>query len=133
MVDFAYLFSDSAASWLQGRGDGRFAAYEQFYRRAKAAAAETFDLEVSNEEYPLYLQSRAPWLIGVLNSGAFRYLAIMLIFTYAGALFVPKIAQLAPIPTGVVLACVFIAIRVKRRKHKRGAMLLDIHSNQRPI
>ncbi|WP_213766523.1 hypothetical protein [Caballeronia sp. dw_19] len=132
MVDFAYLFSDSAASWLQGRGDGRFAAYEHFYRRAKAAAAETFDLEVSNEEYPLYLQSRAPWLIGVLNSGAFRYLAIMLIFTYAGALFVPKIAQLAPIPTGVVLACVFIAIRVKRRKQRRGAMLLDIHSNQRP-
>jgi predicted outer membrane lipoprotein len=120
MVDFAYLFSDSAASWLQGHGDGRFARYEQFYRRAKAAAAETFDLEISNEEYPLYLQSRAPWLIGVLNSAAFRYLVIVLIFTYAGALFVPRIAQLAPIPTGVILACAFVAIRVKRRRQKRA-------------
>ena len=120
MVDFAYLFADSTASWLKGRDDGRFAAYEQFYRRAKAAAAETFDLEVSNEEYPLYLRSRAPWLSSVLNSAAFRYLAIVLIFTYAGALFVPRIALLAPIPTGVVLASVFIAIRVKRRRQKNA-------------
>lgn len=41
-------------------------------------------------------------------------------FTYAGALFVPRIAKLAPISTGVVLACVFIAIRVKRRRLKKA-------------
>ena len=42
MQDFAYLFGDSAAAWLRGRGDARFPHYERHYRVERQAMPETF-------------------------------------------------------------------------------------------
>jgi hypothetical protein len=119
MTDFAYLFHDSAASWLEGRGDGRFVRYERFYRQAKIAAADKFDLEVSNEEYSGLCQNKLHWVLGVLDSNAFKHFAMAMALIYGGSLLVPAIARLAPVATGFVLIGGFVALRVMRRRQKK--------------
>src|ERR1700761_2194534 len=112
MQDFAYLFNDSVASWLAGRGDGRFSRYERFYRVARAAAADAFDLEASNEQYTQLCQRSSRFVVSVLNTNAFRQLMLFLVLLYGGSLIVPVLARVQPIATGAILAAIFVALRV---------------------
>ena len=80
MQDFAHLFSDSAAAWLQGRGDARFRRYERYYRADRFAAqdAGSFDLQRSNEQYASRCRRKGGSLVAVLESNAFKHLVTFL-------------------------------------------------------
>jgi hypothetical protein len=121
MQDFAYLFNDSTASWLAGRGDARFSRYERFYRTARAAAADAFDLEVSNERYTHLCQRGSHFVVSVLNTSAFRQLMLFLVLLYGGSLIVPVLARVQPIATGAILASIFVALRVMHRQQRKVA------------
>jgi hypothetical protein len=120
MQDFAYLFSDSAASWLDGRGDVRFVRYERYYRSSRAAAPDTFDLEVSNERYAKSNKRQSHVVVAVLNSSAFKSLALFLILLYGGSLVVPVMAKIEPKATGLFLAAGFVAMRVMHRRQRKA-------------
>lgn len=121
MQDFAYLFSDSAASWLAGRGDARFTRYERYYRSARTAAPAAFDLEASNERYAAINQGGSHFLVAVLNSSAFKNLLLFLILLYGGSLVVPVMARIQPTATGLFLAAGFVAMRVMHRRQRKAA------------
>src|ERR1700675_4429628 len=103
MDDFAYLFRDSASSWLAGRGDTRFPQYERFYRASRAAAIEAFDLQTSNEEYSLQCREKSRWGYKALNFPASKQVMFFLILLYGGEVLVPPLAKMQPVPTGAVL------------------------------
>jgi hypothetical protein len=115
MQDFAYLFSDSVAAWLEGRGDARFQRYEKHYRgdRATAQSDEAFDLERSNVRFAQRFGSGRPPLAGVTKSKAFAALATFLILLWGGALLLSSVGATQPIVVGAVLGVVFVALRVK--------------------
>jgi hypothetical protein len=121
MQDFAYLFSDSAASWLVGRGDARFTRYERYYRSELAAAPNAFDLETSNERYAAINKRGSHFLVAVLNSSAFKNLILFLVLLYGGALVVPVMARIQPTATGLFLAAGFVAMRVMHRRQRKAA------------
>jgi hypothetical protein len=121
MQDFAYLFSDSAASWLAGRGDARFKRYERYYRSARTATPDAFDLEASNERYAAINKRGSPFLVTVLNSSAFKNLILFLVLLYGGSLVVPVMARIQPTATGLFLAACFVAMRVIHRRHRKAA------------
>ena len=80
MQDFAYLFRDSVAAWLQGRGDSRFQRYERHYRsdRETASSPEVFDLERSNVRFAQRFGSGRRQFVAVSKSKAFGALATFL-------------------------------------------------------
>jgi hypothetical protein len=121
MQDFAYLFHDSAASWLAGRGDARFNRYERFYRDARTAAADAFDLETSNEQYIEHCNRGSHFVVSLLNTDAFRQLMLFLALLYGGSLVVPALARAQPTVTGLILVSGFIALRVMHRRRRRVA------------
>jgi hypothetical protein len=121
MQDFAYLFPDSAASWLAGRGDARFTRYERYYRLARTAAPSAFDLEASNERYAAINQRGSHILVAILNSSAFKNLILFLVLLYGGSLLVPVMARIQPVATGLFLAAGFVALRVMDRRQRKAA------------
>jgi len=121
MEDFAYLFTDSAASWLAGRGDARFDRYDRFYRSARAAAAGAFDLEAANEQYADLCRRGSHFIVAILNTDAFKNLMLFLALLYGGSLVVPVMAQVQPKATGLFLAAGFIALRVMHRRRRKAA------------
>lgn len=116
MHDFAYLFKDSVASWLDGRGDGRFHRYERFYRACRAAApsAAEFDLETSNERYEAICRRTRSRIIETLDSKVFKQLALSLTLLWIGSSLLPIIGHAEPVATGAVLISAFMILRVKR-------------------
>jgi hypothetical protein len=118
MQDFAYLFNDSAASWLEGRGDARFQKYESFYRASRAAAvnAETFDLEQSNEQYTTRCAQARSRLVLVLDSKPFKHAVVCFALMWVGSRILPFVGHSQPVGTGVLLVAVFVALRIKRRR-----------------
>lgn len=118
MHDFAYLFRDSAASWLDGRGDARFSRYERFYRASRAAAphASEFDLETSNEEYVTICRRTRGRIVRVLDSNVFKSAVLSLTLLWIGSSLLPIAGQSEPVPTGAVLVGAFVLLRVKRRR-----------------
>jgi hypothetical protein len=121
MQDFSHLFSDSVAAYLRGRGDSRFHRYERHYRADRSAApdAASFDLERTNEQYAQRCRHENSRLVAILDSKAFRQLAIFLAILWGGSLLLPTIGKSQPIAAGVVLLGIFIALRIKRRKTAR--------------
>jgi hypothetical protein len=120
MQDFAHLFSDSVAAWLRGRGDARFVRYERHYRAERSAAkdATSFDLEKSNEVYAARCRHSSGRLALVLQSKTFRHLMVFLTMVWAGSLLVPIIGASQPVLVAIMLAALFIAIRVKRWRER---------------
>jgi len=118
MEDFAYLFSDSTASWLEGRGDTRFRRYESFHRHARAAAdsAPAFDLERSNEQYVLTCSRARGRLVAILDSVPFKRLVLCLALLWGGSNLLPIVGHSQPIATGVVLVGLLVGTRVKGRR-----------------
>jgi hypothetical protein len=118
MEDFAYLFSDSTASWLEGRGDTRFRRYESFHRQAKATAgsALTFDLERFNEQYALTCSRARGRLVAILDSASFKRLVLCLVLLWGGSNLLPIVGHSQPIATGIVLVGLLIGSRVKGRR-----------------
>ncbi|MDT8842542.1 hypothetical protein ParKJ_34470 [Paraburkholderia fungorum] len=118
MQDFAYLFSDSAAAWLRGRGDARFHQYERFYRagRASAQGADGFDLERSNEQYASFCRRSGNRLVQILDSKRFRSLMLFLVILWGGSLLLPTVGKSQPAAFGVVLCAVFVGMRVRARR-----------------
>jgi hypothetical protein len=116
MQDFAYLFSDSAAAWLRGRGDARFRHYERYYRADRLAAqgAGSFDLQRSNEQYALRCRRKGGFLGAVLDSRAFNYLMSFLAILWGGSLLLLTVGKSQPVAAGVVLSGLFIVMRMKR-------------------
>ncbi|MFC0403143.1 hypothetical protein [Paraburkholderia rhizosphaerae] len=114
MEDFDYLASDSAAAWLEGRGDGRFERYEQFYRLERASRKD-FDLERTNlsfaEQQPRRLSATisAPW---------FGRVVVAFFSFYMAAKTVPMLAGHAPFATGGLLVVAFIGLRIFHRKRR---------------
>jgi hypothetical protein len=118
MQDFAYLFSDSAAAWLRGRGDARFQQYERFYRagRSSAHGADGFDLERSNEQYTSLCRRSGNRLVQILDSRRFRSLMLFLMILWGGSLLLPTVGKSQPAAFGLVLCAVFVARRVMARR-----------------
>jgi hypothetical protein len=122
MQDFAYLFPDSVAAWLDGRGDARFQRYEKHYRadRATAQSNEAFNLERSNARFAQRFASGTLSLAGVRKSNAFGALAAFLSFLWGGTLLLSSVGATQPIVIGMVLGIVFVALRVRHfRVHGR--------------
>jgi hypothetical protein len=115
MQDFAYLFSDSVAAWLRGRGDARFQRYERHYRAGRSAAQGTdgFDLERSNEQYASICRRSGNRLVQILDSKAFRSLTLFLTILWGGSLLLPTVGKSQPVAASVVLCALFVAMRVK--------------------
>lgn len=84
MQDFAYLFSDSVAAWLNGRGDARFQRYERHYRIERAAAndASAFNLERSNEQYATRCRRTKFSPVSILDSKPGKSLIVFLIILW---------------------------------------------------
>jgi hypothetical protein len=120
MEDLAWMVRDSAAAWLRGRDDGRFAGYETFYRRALDAHATAFDLEKLNEDYALWTSERPSRLVSLLNRPIVARALIAFLAVWIGAHTVPAAAGLAPKSTGVLLVAVFIGLRVFHRKRRKS-------------
>lgn len=118
MHDFAYLFRDSATSWLDGRGDARFHRYERFYRASRAAAPSPseFDLETSNEEYVTTCRRTRGRVVEILDSKIFKRVALALTLIWIGSSLLPIAGQSEPIATGAVLVGLFLFLRVKRSR-----------------
>jgi hypothetical protein len=121
MQDFAYLFSDSAAAWLEGRGDARFQRYEKHYRadRATARSDEVFDLERSNVRFAQRFDSGTSPLAVVSKSKAFGALATLLILLWGGTLLLSSVGATQPVVAGAVLGVVFVAMRVMHLRTRR--------------
>jgi hypothetical protein len=115
MEDFAYLFPDSAASWLDGRGDMRFRRYESFHRNARASAdrALAFDLERFNEQYALTCSRAQGRLLAILDSRAFTRLMIGLVLLWGGSNLLLTVGHAQPIPTAIILVGLLIGSRIK--------------------
>lgn len=115
MQDFAYLFSDSAAAWLEGRGDARFQRYERHYRadRATAQSQEAFDLEQSNVRFAQRFGSGRRQFAAVSKSKAFGALATFLILLWGGTALLSSVGATQPVAVAAVLGVVFVALRVK--------------------
>ncbi|SAL06752.1 hypothetical protein AWB81_07746 [Caballeronia arationis] len=124
MQDFAYLFPDSAAAWLEGRGDARFQRYERHYRadRATAQSQESFDLEQSNIRFAQRFGSGRRQFAAVSKSKAFGALATFLILLWGGTLLLSSVGATQPVAVAAVLGVVFVALRLKhfraRAKHR---------------
>jgi hypothetical protein len=116
MHDFAYLFPDSAASWLNGRGDARFHRYERFYRESRAAAASAaeFDLEASNERYATMCRPARSRIAEMLDSKLFKQIALSLTLLWISSSLLPTVGHSEPVATGAVLVGAFVFLRVKR-------------------
>ncbi|MFM0123332.1 MULTISPECIES: hypothetical protein [Paraburkholderia] len=120
MQDFAYLFGDSVAAWLRGRGDARFQHYERHYRTERQATPETFDLEKSNEQYAKRCARSGGRILRVLDSKAFKHLVLFLALVWGGSLMLSTVGKQQPAIAGTLLAALFIAIRINRRKNRSG-------------
>jgi hypothetical protein len=118
MQDFAYLFPDSVAAWLRGRGDGRFQRYEKHYRsdRGTAPIPEAFDLEKSNLLFSRRFGGDKCRFVSVLNSKAFAALGTFLIFLWGGSLLLSTIGTSQPVAAGVALCVLFTAARAYKLK-----------------
>src|SRR5690348_12980344 len=112
MQDFAYLFGDSVAAWLRGRGDARFQQYERHYRAERQATPETFDLEKSNEQYAKRCARSGGGILRVLDSKAFKHLVFFLALAWGGSLMLSTVGKQQPAVAGTLLAALFIAIRI---------------------
>ncbi|WP_053572733.1 hypothetical protein [Caballeronia cordobensis] len=115
MQDFAYLFRDSVAAWLQGRGDSRFQRYGRHYRsdRQTASSPEEFDLERSNVRFAQRFGSGRRQFVAVSKSKAFGALATFLILLWGGAALLSSVGATQPVAVAAVLAVVFVALRAK--------------------
>ncbi|MDR5832403.1 hypothetical protein P9250_31635 [Caballeronia sp. LP006] len=124
MQDFAYLFPDSVAAWLEGRGDARFQRYERHYRadRATVQSQDAFDLEQSNVRFAQRFGSGRRQFAAVSKSKAFGALANLLILLWGGSALLSSVGATQPVAVAAVLGVVFIALRVKhfraRAKHR---------------
>jgi hypothetical protein len=124
MQDIAYLFPDSAAAWLEGRGDARFQRYERHYRadRATVQSQEAFDLEQSNIRFAQRFGSSRRQFAAASKSKAFGALATFLILLWGGTLLLSSVGATQPVAVAAVLGVVFVALRVKhfraRAKHR---------------
>lgn len=121
MQDFAYLFSDSVAAWLNGRGDARFQRYERHYRIERAAAndASAFNLERSNEQYATRCRRTKFSPVSILDSKPGKSLIVFLIILWGGSLLLPTVGKNQPVAAGIVLCALFVGIRVKRWRGRR--------------
>ncbi|GJH17446.1 hypothetical protein CBA19CS22_12910 [Caballeronia novacaledonica] len=115
MQDFAYLFPDSVAAWLEGRGDARFQRYERHYRadRATAQPNEAFDLERSNVRFAQQFGSGRRQFAAVSKSKAFGALATFLSLLWGGTALLSSVGATQPVAVAAVLGVVFVALRVK--------------------
>ncbi|WP_250518920.1 hypothetical protein [Caballeronia sp. ATUFL_M1_KS5A] len=115
MQDFAYLFRDSVAAWLQGRSDSRFQRYERHYRsdRATAQSREVFDLEQSNIRFAQSFSSGRRQFAAVSQSKAFVALASFLILLWSGTALLSSVGTKQPVAVAAVFGVVFVALRVK--------------------
>jgi hypothetical protein len=122
MRDFAYLFSDSAAAWLRGRGDARFRKYERHYRADRASANEPseFDLEASNEKYATLRANSRNRLVRILDSRIFKSFFLFLALLWGGSLLLNTFGKSQPVALGIALAALFVAIRIKGRRSRGG-------------
>ncbi|RZF23785.1 hypothetical protein EVC45_42310 [Paraburkholderia sp. UYCP14C] len=120
MQDFAYLFGDSVAAWLRGRGDARFQQYERHYRAERQATPETFDLEKSNEQYAKRCMRSGDRILRLLDSKAFKPLVFFVALVWGGSLLLSTIGKQQPAIAGTLLAALFSAIRINRRKNRSG-------------
>jgi len=124
MQDFAYLFRDSAAAWLQGRGDSRFQRYERHYRsdRETASSPDAFDLERSNVRFAQRFGSGRRQFVAVSKSKAFGALATFAILLWGGTALLSSVGATQPVAVAAVLGVVFVGLRVKHfraRKQQR--------------
>lgn len=118
MQDFAYLFSDSVAAWLRGRGDGRFQRYERHYRCDRASSADAFDLEKSNVLFSQRSHRGKGRIASVLTSKPFAALVTFLIFLWGGSLLLSTIGTSQPIAAGVVLCVTFVGLRASKLRKR---------------
>ncbi|MDR5776332.1 MULTISPECIES: hypothetical protein [unclassified Caballeronia] len=115
MQDFAYLFPDSVAAWLEGRGDARFQRYERHYRadRATVQSQDAFDLEQSNVRFAQRFGSGKRQFAAVSKSKAFGALATFLILLWGGSALLSSVGATQPVAVAAVLGVVFIGLRMK--------------------
>ncbi|TCK32490.1 hypothetical protein B0G84_8295 [Paraburkholderia sp. BL8N3] len=115
MQDFAYLFRDSVAAWLQGRGDARFQRYERHYRAdlVMAPSHQPFDLETSNRRYAERCRHSPSGLVAVLDSKAFKQLSMFMVLLWGGSLLLPTVGKSQPIAAGALLCALFVGLRVR--------------------
>ncbi|MEZ2311390.1 hypothetical protein AB6809_32625 [Paraburkholderia sp. RCC_158] len=119
MQDFDYLARESNAAWLDGRGDGRFDRYEQFYRSEWDQTADQFDLEKVNEAYLDWSAARPSRLLSALSAPWFGRVAIALFSLCMGCRLVPGFAKAMPEATGLALVVAFVGLRIFHRRRKR--------------
>jgi hypothetical protein len=122
MEDLDYLVPESNAAWLDGRGDGRFERYEQFYQDERARLAEGFDLKKSNEGYEEWANRQPSRLLSMLSAPWFGRVAVVFFSLYMGSRLIPAVAKLQPVATGGLLIAAFVSLRVfhwRRRKQRR--------------
>jgi len=112
MDDFAYLARESNAAWLDGRGDGRFERYEQFYRDERALVAEGFDLKKTNEGYEEWASRQPSRILSMLSTPWFGRVAVVFFSLYMGSRLIASVAKLQPVATGVLLIAAFVSLRV---------------------
>lgn len=120
MEDLAWMVRDSASAWLRGRDDGRFGGYEAFYRAARKAGPDGFDLEKLNEEYSTWVRERPSRLVSALNRPIVARALIAFLAVWIGAQTVPHAAGSAPKATAGLLVAVFIGLRIFHRQRRKG-------------
>ncbi|MGF6637113.1 hypothetical protein [Paraburkholderia tuberum] len=122
MQDFAYLFGDSVAAWLRGRGDARFQRYERHYKAERQATQDTqaFDLERSNEQYSKRCAQSGGRILRVLDSKTFKRVVFFLALLWGGSLLLSTVGKQQPAIAGILLAALFVAIRINRRRNRSG-------------
>ncbi|MCX5544663.1 hypothetical protein M3A49_35250 [Paraburkholderia sp. CNPSo 3076] len=121
MDDLAWMVRDSTSAWLRGYDDGRFAGYESFYRNARHAAPEGFDLEKLNEEYAQWVTERPGKVIVLLNRPIVAQALIAFTAVWIAAQALPHLAGAAPKSTAGLLVAAFIGLRVFHRKRRKRA------------
>jgi hypothetical protein len=117
MEDFDYLFADSAAAWLQGRGDGRFERYERFYRLERSNR-DDFNLELANESYAAGVGTQSLRFAHIFSAPWFGRVVVAFFSFYMAARAVPMLASRLPFATGGMLVVAFIGLRIFHRKRR---------------
>jgi hypothetical protein len=117
MDDFDYLAADSATAWIEGRGDGRFERYEQFYQLERSSR-DDFDLEHINDSYAAGSGQHSPRFTHIVSAPWFGRVIVAFFSFYMAAKAVPMLASRLPFATGGILIVAFIGLRVFHRRRR---------------
>lgn len=119
MEDLAYLVRESSAAWLGGHGDGRFKAYENFYRHELDTRKRHFDLEKVNEDFERVATDASNMPPAARTGAVVGKAAIGIFVIYLVSLVLKQTSQISPAASGAVVIAILFGLRKMRRKQQK--------------